>query len=103
MAIADILGVNTPPFITALRVACHSPAQLTERLNRWHVYYGRNETGRIATPCPTTGNGAAPVGGDRAVIAAQQKAAACRQDILKRISTITAELQHAAIETEIGV
>ena len=103
VAIAYIHGVNTPPFIACLRVACHPPAKPTERLNRGHVHHGRDKPFRVAAPCLTTGNGAAPIGGDDAVIAAQQKAAAYRKNILKRISTITAELQHATIETEIGV
>jgi hypothetical protein len=50
----------------------------------------------------TTSNWTTPVGADRAVIAAHQEGAN-RGDILKRIPAVTAELQHAAVEAQIGI
>jgi len=43
------------------------------------------------------------IGADSAVIAAHKKTAASGKNILKRISPVTAELQHAAVIAEVGI
>jgi hypothetical protein len=51
----------------------------------------------------TTCNRTAPIGADRAVVAASSEAAARDKNILKRISTIKANLQDATVEAQIGI
>jgi hypothetical protein len=72
-------------------------------LDRWQVHYRRDEAVRVAAPSLTTRNGTAPIGADRAVVAAHDKAAASGKNISKCISTVGAELQHASIETDVGI
>jgi hypothetical protein len=50
----------------------------------------------------TTSNWTTPVSADGTIIAAHQKGAN-RGDILKRIPAVAAELQHAAVEAQIGI
>ena len=57
----------------------------------------------VAAPCLTTGYGAATIGCNRAVVSAHREAATNGKDVLKCISTISAHLQHAAVEAEIRV
>ena len=95
--------VNAPTLIGARGIASHPPAEPTERLNRWYVHYRRDKTFGVAAPSRTTTNRTASVGADCAVVTAHQEATASGKNVLKRISTISAELQHAAVETEIGV
>jgi len=70
--------VNAPTLIGARGIASHPPAEPTERLNRWYVHYRRDKTFGVAAPSSTT----------------------CDKNVLKRISTISAELQHAAVKPE---
>jgi hypothetical protein len=51
----------------------------------------------------TTSNGTTAISGDHAVVAAYDEAAARIKDILECISAIKADLQHAAIEAQIGI
>jgi hypothetical protein len=43
------------------------------------------------------------MGGDSTIMTAHHKAAASGKDVLKRISTIGAELQHAPVEADVGI
>ena len=51
----------------------------------------------------TTGNRAAAIGADGSVIAAFEECATCFEDVLECISAVSADFQHAAVESEIGV
>ena len=101
VAIADIDGVNTPTLIGATGVTGHPPAKPAERLNRRQVHYGRDEALGIATPCLKACNWTAPIRTDRAVIAAHEETFG--RDVLKCISAVAAELQHATVEAEIRI
>lgn len=50
-----------------------------------------------------TSNGAAAISANRAVIAAHKEPAAGSKNVLKRISAVSAELQHATVETDIRI
>jgi hypothetical protein len=51
----------------------------------------------------TTCNRAAAISANGAVIPAHDEAPASGKNILKRVSTVTAHLQHAAVVAEIGI
>ena len=102
MALINIGIVNAPAFVGATGVACHSPAQLAQIKRKWQLHRCRNEALRVAAPSLTTGNGTAAVRADGAVIAAIHEAAN-RGDVLKRTSIVSADLQHTAVKTEVGV
>jgi len=51
----------------------------------------------------TASNRTAPIAADSAVVAASYEEAACCKDILKRISTVSADLQHTAVEAEVRI
>jgi hypothetical protein len=102
MALVNIGIVNAPAFVGATGVACHSPAQLAQIKRKWQLHRCRNEALRVAAPSLTTGNGTAAVRADRPVIAAIYEAAN-RGDILKCISVVSADLEHAAVKTEVGI
>ena len=51
----------------------------------------------------TTCNRTAPIAANRAVVTANDKAAARDKNILERISTIKANLQDATVEAQIGI
>ena len=72
-------------------------------MNRWQVHHGRDETFRVAAPCPKTSNRTAPIGADGAVIAAHNESCRRRKDVLKRISTVSADLQHATVKAQIRI
>jgi hypothetical protein len=65
------------------------------------LHHTCNEAFRIAAPTLQTSNRTAPVGADRAVIPTHDEA--LRRDVLKRISAIGANLQHATVEAEVGI
>jgi hypothetical protein len=67
------------------------------------IDHGSDETLRVAAPSLTTCNRTTPVGADRAIITSHSKAPAGGKNILKRISAVSAELQHAAVEAEVGI
>ena len=90
--------VNAPTLIGARGIASHPPPQPTERLNRWYVHHRRDKTFRVAAPSSTTCNRTTTISADGAVIAAYEKASAGGKNVLKRISTVSAELQHATVE-----
>ena len=58
---------------------------------------------RVAAPCLTTSNRTAPISANCAVVTAGHEAPASVKDILERVSTVSAELQHTAIEAEIRI
>ena len=64
---------------------------------------GRDEAIRIAAPSLTTGNRAATISADGAVIASCNESTASLKDVLERLSLVNADLQHATIKTEIGI
>jgi hypothetical protein len=92
--------VNAPTLIGARGIASHPPAEPTERLNRWYVHYRRDKTFGVAAPSSTTCDRTTTISADSAVITPHEKASACDKNVLKRISTISAELQHAAVKPE---
>ena len=69
----------------------------------WQIHHGRDETLRVAAPSLTTCNRTAPIGADHAVISSHGEAPAGCKNILKRISAVSAELQHAAVEAEVRI
>lgn len=101
MAIGDIDRVNAPTLIRATNIASYSPAQPTVCNKRGQVHHACDEALRVATPRLKPRNGATSIGADGAIIATQKEGAG--RNVLKRISTVTADLQHAAVETHIGI
>ena len=102
MTPSNVDCVNTPTFIGAAGIGSHPPAQPTSRaLNWWQAHYSGNETLRIAAPCLKPRNRAASIGCDRPIVSAHEEGA--RRNVLKRVSIVSAELQHAAIEAEVWV
>ena len=95
--------VNAPTLIGTPAIASHPPPQPTECLNRWYVHHRRDKTFRGAAPSPTTSNRTTTISTDGAVIAPDEKGATSRKDILKRSSAVSAELQHAAVETQVRI
>jgi hypothetical protein len=92
--------VNAPTLIGAGGIGSHPPPQPTECLNRWYVHHRRHKTFGVAAPSSTTCDRTTTISADGAVIAAYEKASARDNNVLKRISTIGAELQHASVEPE---
>jgi len=95
--------INAPTLIGAPVIASHPPPQPTERLNRWYVHHRRDKTFRVAAPSPTTCNRTTTISTDGAVIAPDEKAAASCKNILKGSSTVSAQLEHAAVETQVRI
>ena len=58
---------------------------------------------RIAAPRLATCNGTTPISGNSTVVAAHYKAAAVSKNVLERIATVGAELEHATVEPHIGI
>lgn len=105
MTPTDTHCINTPTFARSAVIAGHPPPEFSARnyLKRRYVHDSRHETPRVSAPCLTTRNGTAAIGGDRAVVAACEERAADRKNILKRVSTIGADFQHAPIEADIWI
>ena len=96
--------VNAPTLTGATGVAGHPPAQPAVACeNEGQVDHGRDKALRVATPSLTASNRTTPIGADRAVISAHNKAAAGCKNILKRIPAVSADLQHAAVEAEVRI
>jgi hypothetical protein len=51
----------------------------------------------------TTSNRTAAIGANRAVVTAHEKSAARGKNILKCVSTVSAEFKHATVETEVRI
>jgi hypothetical protein len=64
----------------------------------WQVDQGCDEAARVTTPSLTTSNRTAPVGANGAVVAASYETTASGENILKCISTVEADLQHATVK-----
>ena len=94
--------INAPPFTGAAAITSHAPTQCHSGKGR-HVDDGRHKPLRIATPRLATCNGTTPISGDSAVVAAHYKAAAVSKNVLERIATVCAELEHATVEPHIGI
>ena len=103
VAPSNLHRINTPALAGPSVVASHSPPESTScrTLNGWEVHHCRDETSRITAPCLTTGDGASSIGANRTVVTPHHKGAG--GNFLKRISTISAELEHAPIETDSGI
>ena len=72
--------------------------------NSWQVDHGRDEALRVAAPCLTTSNRTTAIGADGAVIAAHDEAPASGKNILKRISTVSAQLPSTpAVKAEVRI
>jgi hypothetical protein len=97
-ATSHINGVNTPALIGATRIASHPPAQPEACGNDWQIDHGRDEALRVAAPSLTACNRTTATGADCAVIASANEASASGNNILKCISTVSAELQHATVK-----
>jgi hypothetical protein len=100
---SDIDGIDAPAFAGTAVIARHAPTQSGGCGNQWQVDHGRDEALRIPAPCLTTSNRTAPVAGNRAVVAAHNEATAGRKNVSKRVSTVRADLQYAAVEADIGI
>jgi hypothetical protein len=68
-----------------------------------HVHDRRDEATRVSTPSLATSNRATPIVTNRAVVAADHKATASGEDILKRISAVSAQFQDAAVVTQVRI
>jgi len=103
LAPSDTDGIDAPAFAGTAVIAHHAPTQPGGCGNQWQVDHGRDEALRVAAPCLTTSNGTAAVLGNSAVVAAYNEAAAGRKNVSKRVSTVCADLQYAAVEADIGI
>jgi hypothetical protein len=95
--------INTPALTGPSVIASQSPPEPTSCrcLNGWQVHYRRDEASRVAAPRLTTGDGTTSVGANCAIVTAQHKRGG--GNFLKCISAISAELEHAAVETYTGI
>jgi hypothetical protein len=99
----DINRVNAPAFSGATVITGHSPAESAACGNEWEVDHARNEAFRIAAPGLAIANRTAPISADCTIITTHDEAAAGGQNVLKRVSTVKANLQHATVETQVGI
>jgi len=100
---SDSNCVDAPAFAGAAVVAGHSPAEPPAWGKEWQGDYCTDKPPRITAPRLTTCDRTTPVGADCAVITTDAKAAANGENVLKRISTIKAHLQHTSIEPNVWV
>ena len=102
---SDTDGIDAPAFAGTAVIAGHSPKEFSASgaRKRRYVHSGRDETGRVSAPCLTTSNGTTAIVSDRAVVAACDEAPAGGKNVLKCIPTISADLQHTAIEADVGI
>jgi hypothetical protein len=61
-------------------------------LKEWEIHHACDEALRVAAPGLTTSNGTAAISANDPVIAAHKEPAAGGNDVLKRISAVSAEL-----------
>ena len=101
MAVGKIDRVNAPTLIRATSVAGHPPAKPNVCAAGGQIHHARDEASRVAAPGLTTSNRTAAICADSAIIAAHEKAAG--GNLLKSISPVGAEFQHATVETEIRI
>lgn len=95
--------IEAPAFPGTAVIARHAPTQRGAYRNRRQVHHGRDEALRIAAPCLSTCNRTATVLGNRAVVAARDEATAGCKNVLERVSTVRADLQHGPVEADIGI
>ena len=96
-------GVNAPAFAGATRIAGHPPAQPCTRGKDWQVDHGRDEALRVTAPSLTTCDRATSIGADCAIIAALNEGPTRVKNILERVSTVKADLQHSAVKAQIRI
>jgi hypothetical protein len=103
MTPGNVDRVNAPTLIGATAVAGHPPTKCTRHKKKWQVRHGRDEALGVAAPSLTTSNRTTAISADCAVIASHYEAPASCKNILKRISTVSADLQDASVEAEVRV
>ena len=99
----NVNRVNAPAFTGAIVIARHAPAESCDSETGWKIDNRGDKALRIATPSLTTSNRTASITADCAVITTHDEAAANGKNVLKCISTVSAHLQHASIESNIWV
>lgn len=102
LAPGNVDRINAPAFAGAAVIAGHSPAQSMCGMPR-QVDDRCDKALRIAAPCLTTGNRTGPISSDSTIVAAHNKAAAGGENVLKCISTVSAELKHTTVEPDSGI
>jgi hypothetical protein len=103
LAEGKIDRINAPTLIGAACIAGHSPAKPTVWKEKRQTHHACDEPLRVAAPGLTTSNRTAAISADRTVIAAHEKAPADGKNVLKSISAVGAEFQHATVETEVWI
>jgi hypothetical protein len=103
VAPGNVDRINAPTLIGATAVAAHPPTKCTRHKKKWQVYLGRDEALRIAAPGLTTSHRTTAISADGAVIASDHEEPASCKNILKRISTVSADFQDASVEAEVRV
>jgi hypothetical protein len=99
----NINRVNPPAFTGTRVVARHAPAKSCASEAGRQSHDRTHKAVRITTPSLTTCNRTATISADRPIIPTRDEAAARGKNVLKGISTISAHLQHASIESDIWV
>jgi hypothetical protein len=97
--------INTPAFARPSVIAGHPPTEPNARkcLNGRHVNHGRDEAIGVTAPRLTTCDGAASISADCAVIASTNEAPSSGNNILKGISPVGAQFEHATVEPEVRI
>ena len=90
--------VNAPALAGAAVIASHPPAQPLACENHWEVDHSGDEALRVTAPSLTTCNRTTPVSADRPIIATHNEAATDDKNILKCVSTVSADLQHTTVK-----
>jgi hypothetical protein len=104
MTPGNVDRINAPTLIGATAVAAHPPTKCcTRHKKKWPVHHGRDEALRIAAPSLTTSNRTTAISADGAVVASDHEDPASCKNILKRFSTVSADLQDASVEAEVRV
>jgi hypothetical protein len=101
--VSNVNSVDAPTFTGATVIAGHTPAQPGGSETQRQVDDRSSKALRIATPCLPACNRTAPITADCTVITTHDEAAANGKNVLKRIPTVSAHLQHASIEPHIWV
>jgi hypothetical protein len=103
MALSDDNCINSPALPGYAAIAAYPPPQHhVGSPSHPYVYGRRGKATRVPCPCLPASKRVATTAANRAIVTATLKAADC-ENVLECVSTISADLQHAAIEAILHV
>jgi hypothetical protein len=99
----NVNRVNAPAFAAPHFVARHAPAEFCGCKSGWQDDNRCEKALRIATPRLTACDRTASIAADRPVVSTGGETAAHAANVLKCISTVSADFEHASVEPNIWV